>query len=97
VLVDLCIKTFGYVPMFQVVSARLARNRETGRHGETEIGHLGQVCTLTSEKVLEVFVSLCETEHELRHEDLPYDDMDSDRGKEAGSSALATAGTVPAS
>jgi hypothetical protein len=65
--VDFPVETVRRRAVGQVISAGLGTDRESGRHGQAEICHLGEVRTLPSEQVLEVLVTFCEVIDELRH------------------------------
>ena len=49
---DFMVEAFGDAAMFQVVTARLSGNDESGRYRQAEIGHLGQVGALTAQQIL---------------------------------------------
>jgi hypothetical protein len=58
VLVDLGGQALGHVAHVEERPAGLGRDREARRHGETQVGHLGEVGTLAPEQVLLVLVAL---------------------------------------
>ena len=62
----------GSLPLSQVVLAGLRRDREPGRDGEAQVGHLGEVRALATEKVLQVLVALNEVVDVLLHCKLPH-------------------------
>src|SRR6266480_7665957 len=64
---DLLVETLGGRALFQVVTAGLSGNDETGRHRQPEIGHLGQVGPFTTQQILEILISFGEVINELRH------------------------------
>jgi hypothetical protein len=43
----------------------------SGRHGEPDVRHLGEIRPLAAEKIFEILVSLGEVIHKLRHGKLP--------------------------
>ena len=53
--------------LFQVVTTCLGGNDESGRHRQADIGHLGQVGTLTAQQILKILVTFCKVINELRH------------------------------
>lgn len=56
-----------FLAAVQVDLAGVGRDGETGRHGQPEVGHLGEVRTLPAEQILEVLVSLGEVINELHY------------------------------
>jgi hypothetical protein len=57
----------GHRAVVQVLPAGFGGNDETGRNGQPEVGHLGQVGSLAAKQVFEVLVALGEVINELRH------------------------------
>ena len=57
----------GHVAVLQVLPAGFRGDDETGRNGQAEVGHLGQVGSLAAKQVFEVLVSLGEVVYELGH------------------------------
>jgi hypothetical protein len=64
---DFLVETFRSGASLQVVTTRLGGNNESGRYREAEIGHLGQVGTLTAQQVLQILVTFGKVINELRH------------------------------
>ena len=56
----------GHVAHLEVGPAGRGRDREPGRHRETQVGHLGEVRPLAAEQVLLALVALAEVEDPLR-------------------------------
>ena len=57
----------GHIAVLQVLPAGFGGDDETGRNGQAEVGHLGQVGPLAAKQVFEILVSLGEVVYELRH------------------------------
>ncbi len=60
VLGDLFVEVRRRRPVLQVVAAGIGGDREAGRNGQPEVGHLGQVGALAPQQVLQVLVALAE-------------------------------------
>jgi hypothetical protein len=67
VLGHLVVQAGRQVAVAQVGHARLGGDDEPGRHGQAQVGHLGEVGALAAEQVLHVLAALGEVVHELGH------------------------------
>jgi hypothetical protein len=65
VCTDLVTQCHRLLAAVEVDLAGLGGDGEARRDGKPKVGHLGEVCTLTAEKVLEVLVALGEVVNEL--------------------------------
>jgi hypothetical protein len=64
--VDLIGQPVGFLPVREVVPAGFGGDREAGRHGKPEVGHLGEVGPLAAEEILHVPVAFGEVVDVLR-------------------------------
>jgi hypothetical protein len=66
VFADLGVQFGRGAAVLQVVPAGVGGDRETGRHGQSQIGHLGQVGALAAQQVLLVLIAFAEVVDPLR-------------------------------
>ena len=68
---DLFVQAVGHAAVVEVVPARLGGDGEAGGNREAEVGHLGEVGALATEKILHVLVALGERVDVLGHGGTP--------------------------